>query len=292
MEELIGLSALPGKLPGNLFRVALGQSFLFLTTPDASRLALACTDLTMFLENAAAEGGLWNACKFERAKFSQGLIWLHPMLSLKDAGRFAMRAHSLRLRGGATFKDQRELQSIGQIVQSEAAYAQKVGDVVDTFSKRFLFAWNFHSERIADLLENGSVREVVSDDVICTCRHGISFALNLAVSKASSGTSELTFRVLPLKMIGPCRSTVEIKVCGYILAPDPKSSIVRLKRILGGTRVPQTPAIVEEEPDEASPAALDSKRSTEWLHFSRLLSVIRIHIFPISLCMGPVSLQA
>jgi len=270
----------------------LGQSSIFLTTPEASRLALACNDLSTFLENVVADGGFGNACQLERAKFSRGLIWLHPIVSLKDAARFAVCAHSLRLGGGATFTDQSELRSLSHILQTEAAYASRVGDVVDTFSKRFLFAWKFDLERIVDLLENRSLLEVVSDDVSFTCRHGISFALNLAVSKASFQTSELTFRFNPVKMIGECRSSVEIKTCGSIIVPDPQRSVVKLEPVFGGTRSPQSPAIIaDNECDDSNPLAVDRKSSTEWLHFSRLLSIVRVHIFPISLCIAPISLR-
>jgi hypothetical protein len=277
----------------NLGRVALEQSSLFLTTPEASRLALACKDLSMFFENVCAEGGFFNACHLERAKFSRGQIWLHPIASFKDAGRFAMCAKSLRLGGGASLTDQSELRSLSRILLTEAAYAFRVGEVEDTFCKRFLFAWKFNPERIADLLENRSMLEVVSDDVIFTCRHGISFALNLAVSKASSQTSELTFRFQPVKMVGECRCSIEIKVCGSIIAPDRQRSHVKLKPVFGGTRLPQSPTIIaDDECDDINPPALDSMSSMEWRCFSRLLSVVRLHMFPISLVVAPISLKS
>jgi len=278
-------------LQWDLFRVALGQSSLFLTTPEASCLMLTCSDLTTFLENVVAEGGFWNSCQLERAKYGRGLIWLHPIVSLKDAGRFAMCARSLRLGGGATFTDQSELRSLWHILQSEAAYAVRVGEVVDTFSKRFLLAWKFDLNRIVDLLENKSLLEVVSDDVIFTCRHGISFALNLAVSKASFQTSELTFCFQPVKMISGCHSSVEIKACGSIVAPDPPRSSIKLKKVFGGTRPPQSPTIIEDECDDGNAPALDRKSSMEWVHFSRLLAIVRVHMFPVSLCVAPISLR-
>jgi len=293
--------ALVGKVTGprpvqanwgwNLCRVALERSSLFLSTPEASRLALACNDLNTFFENAVAEGGFWNACQFERAKISQGLIWLHPIVSITEAARFAMCAQSLRLGGGATFTNQSELRSLKNILQTEVAHAFRVGEVVDTFCNRFLFAWKFDLERIADLLENRSLREVVSDDVSFTCRHGISFALNLAVSKASFQTSELTFRFHPVRMIGEYCSSIEIKACGYIIAPDPQKSMVKLKPIFGGTRPSHLSSTFLDECDDGNTLALGSKFSMEWLNFSRLLSVVRLHLFPVSLCVSPISIR-
>lgn len=279
-------------LESNLLRVAIGQSSLFLTTPEASRLALACRDLTTFFESVAAEGGFWNGCQVEPAKYSRGLIWIHPIASLKDAASFAICARSLRLGGGATFFDRSELRSLTHILQTEATYASRVGNVVDTFGKRFLFAWKFDLERMADLLENRSLQEVVSDDVRFRCRYGISFALNLSVSKESSKTSELTFSLKPVKMVGECLSRIEIKACCSIVASDQQRSIVKLKPAFGGTAPPQSPTIIEEECDDCDPFILDSTISAECLPSSRLLSIVRVHIAPVSLTVAPISLLA
>jgi hypothetical protein len=291
MGQAAGARSAQTNLEWNSCRV-IGQSSSFLTTPEASRLALACRDLSTFLEHVAAEGGLWTVCRREeRAQFRRGLIWLHPIASLRDTAQFAMLAQSLRLGGGATFTDQNELRSLTRILQIEDAYASRVGGVADTFHKRFLCTWKFDPERIADLLENRSLMEVVSGEVSFTCRYGISFALSMSVSKASFQTPELMFRFNPVKMIGECRSSIEIKACGSVVAPDPQRSIVRFTPVFGGTRLPQSPTIVENEFDDADPSFLDRECSTEWFHFSRLLSVVRVHMFPVSLCVAPIKIH-
>jgi hypothetical protein len=122
-------------LTWNLARVAIEQSSLFLTTPEASRLALACPDLDRFLQNVAAGGGFWNVCQLDRGKFSQELIWLHAVASLKDAAQLAIVAQSLSLGGAATFTDTSEVRSLTHCLQREATYALRVGQVWDTFGK-------------------------------------------------------------------------------------------------------------------------------------------------------------
>lgn len=290
MGEVTGTRSAQTILEWNSCR-AVGQSCSFLTTPEASRLALACRDLNTFLENVAAEGGFWTICRPERAQFRRGLIWLHPIASIRDAGRFAMLAQSLRLGGGATFADPSELRSLTHILQTEDAYACRVGAVEDTFHKRFLCAWKFNPERIADLLGNRSLMEVVSDEISFTCRHGISFAMSMSVLKASCQTPELAFRFNPVKMVGECRSSIEIKACGFVVAPNPHGSIVRFTPVFGGTRLPQSPTIIESEFDDGDLTSLDRESSTEWLLFSRLLSVVRVHMFPVSLCVAPIRID-
>jgi len=290
MATVAGAQPVQTNLENHLIRIALEQCSLFLTTPEAAGLARACHDLNSFLKTPTAECRFWNVCQLERAKFRQGLIWLHPIASLEDAARFAVCARSLRLRGNATFTDQGELRSLTHILQTEATYADRVGRVVDTFGKRFLLAWKFDLAHVVDLLENRSLLEVVSDDVIFNCRYGISFALNLTVSKASLQSSCLTFRLNSVRMVNECRSKVEIKACGSIVAPDPQRSVVKLKPIFGGTRSPQSPTIVEDDFDDGDPDSLDQLVSTEWRHFSRLLSVVRLHLAPVSLTVAPISL--
>jgi hypothetical protein len=274
-------------------RVAVEQSALFLTTPEASSLALACRDLSTFLDNVAAESGIWKICQLERGKFNQAFIWLHPIASLKDAARFAICAQNVSLAGGATFTDPSEVRSLAQVLEAEAAYAFRVDKPLDSFGKRFLVSWKFDLDRIADLLENRSLLQVVSDDVRFKSRYGISFALNLVVCKASLQDSELTF-CFTVKMMGEYRSRIEIKVFGSVLAPNLQRSILKLEPVVGGTGLPRNCSMAVDEWDDNDLPSPDRLFSGECRHFSQLLSIVRVHMFPVSLCMrlGQESIMA
>merc|ERR1719245_1509036 len=91
-------------------------------------------------------------------------------------------------------------------------------------------------------------------------------------------------------MIGECRSRIEIKACGSIIAPNPKRSVVKLQPVLGGTCLPENRTLIDDECDDGDPPCLHTTSSQEWLRFSRLLSIVRVHMMPVSLCIARISL--
>jgi len=247
-----------------------------------------------FFTHVGVEGGYWGFGQVEQAKYERGISWAHPIANLKDAADFARSAKSLRVRGGASLRDQQELRSLTDLLRLEAKYASLVGDIVDTFSKRFLFPWKFDAESIADLRGPGSVLEVESEQVVFKCRHGVSFALSMTVAKVSRESPDIRFRFNAVKFQGNCQSRVEVKAYGHIVTPRPVGCIASLGRAYGGTCLPEACTCAEdactcgEDEDDLSTVSSPVTSVNKWLPFSQLLSVVRIHIVPVSLCIGPV----
>jgi hypothetical protein len=118
---------------------------------------------------------------------------------------------------------------------------------------------------MSELLSGKSQQEVVSTAVSFSCKKGISFKMALAVSKACTDSSNLTFRLFSVETSGDYLRRLEIAVSGSIIAPDADSSVIHVK--------PMASADVQKQDESSYACSFDCKLCKE---FSRLPSIISV----------------
>jgi hypothetical protein len=258
----------------SLTRTALEQSSIFLSTLDVRYLAGACSSLQTFIQNASG-GGYWDECKPQcaRGKYCPKDAWLHSLSSLRSSTRFIMIAKDLQVLGTATFFKRGELASLTEILHQESAHDGMAGNTPGYVASRFFIPWQFRRECITDLLE-GSSLEAAGVPVRFRCKYGVSFALQLVVSKAFSDSPELTFRLDFVESLGAkYLAPAEIEISGSIIAPDMASSIVKLKTVTCGSHSGKA-----EEDSEFAAGPTNSKFCLNWLNFKELTSLVRVRV--------------
>jgi len=261
----------------SLTREALEQSSIFLSTLDVRHLAGVCSSLQSFIQNASG-GGYWDDChpQCARGKYCPENPWLHSLSSLRASTRFIMLAQDLQVLGTATFYKTSDLASLTEMLHQESAEdAFSLGFV----ATRFFIPWQFKQESITDLME-GSSLEAVGLPVRFKCKYGVSFAVQLVISKTFADSPELTFRLVLVESLGAkYLANFEIEISGSIIAPDMASSIVKLKKVSWGSHTRNASG----DPDldmnccrTASPS--NSKFCLNWLHFKELTSLVRVRV--------------
>jgi len=262
-------------------RTALEQAPLFLPTSATYHLSCTCRHMHIFIENAPTECAYWDDCQPRRVqgKYSQSLVWLHPVTSLKCAKRFVTLARYFRLRGNAAFASDSELRSLTRVLQTEMTRAVDADDGFMIIS-RFLIEWRFEPHSITCLLEGKSLDEIASSGVNFQANHGVAFTINLSVSKSSFNDPKLEFRLTPAETI--CRQ-IEIRTSGTIIAPGMDNIILNLKPVVGGANVEDLLSTARTDQH-----AFESKPPVKWQAFDRVLSLVRVSV---PLWVEPVSLR-
>jgi len=255
----------------SLTRTALEQSSIFLSTLDVRYLTGVCRSLRTFIQNASG-GGYWDDCQPQcaRGKYCPENAWLHSLSSLRASMRFIMLAQDLQVLGSATFYKRSDLASLTEMLHRESAEdAFSLGFV----ATRFFIPWQFTQESVSDLME-GSSLEAMGAPARFKCKHGVSFAVQLVISKAFADSPELTFRLVLVESLGEkYLANFEIEISGSIIAPDMASSIVKLKKLTCGTH---TGNAKEDVDLESVPS--NSKFCLNWLDFKELTSLVRVRV--------------
>jgi hypothetical protein len=247
--------------------VALEQSSLFLTTTDASALACVSHELHGFFEDISTVSKFWDDGhpQLGRGAYCEGLSWLHALLPLERALKFARLSRRLQLRGSVVFARDEEVFSLTRLLQAHSRTDMQLHSMGGANPTRFLATWVFDPVSVAGLLE-GSLQEVMSDPVTFTCKHFISFTMKLAVARLSTDSSQLAFYLAPVEMIGNYVNSFELKISASIVAPDAGSSALNLNPMVGGVNTHHA-----ERPESCHAPTLDGQLLR---HFTGLTSLV------------------
>lgn len=178
---------------------ALAWACLHSPSSDACRLGATCRCLHASVDEARAE---WDGA---RGKWSDGLVWLHPLTSFTKSSAFAELTTRLQITGSSTFQTEAELDAFAEALALEAPE--------NVCSRRFIVEWRLGGNQCLDHFVDGNI---LSEPIQFSCAYGITFDVQLSISVPADEGSSAAISLNIEFGGGSYWSPVEVAVSGAI----------------------------------------------------------------------------